>query len=61
MMTLDMDHHDINSTKICLKVSCGCMVLIDAPIAIKDRFAGNPWKTYHAYHKLAWPTAGLAI
>uniref|UniRef100_A0A0E0L3C8 Uncharacterized protein n=1 Tax=Oryza punctata TaxID=4537 RepID=A0A0E0L3C8_ORYPU len=35
------------------------MVLLLAPVAIKDRFTGNPWKTYCAYHKQEGATVGL--
>nr|BAC83669.1 hypothetical protein [Oryza sativa Japonica Group] len=42
-------------------VGCGCMVLLVVPIAIKDRFAGCPGRTYRAYHKPAWATARLVV
>jgi hypothetical protein len=42
-------------------VGCGCMVLLVAPMAFKDRFAGNTGRTYRAYHKPAWATAGLVV
>jgi hypothetical protein len=37
------------------------MVLLVAPMAIKDRFAGNPGRIYRAYHKPAWATARLVV
>ena len=47
--------------KINHMVGCGCMVLLVAPMAVKDRFAGNPGRTYRTYHKPAWATAGLVV
>ncbi len=42
-------------------VGYGCMVLLVAPVAVKDRFAGCPGRTYRTYHKPAWATAGLVV
>ena len=42
-------------------VGCGCMVLLVAPMAVKDRFAGCPGRIYRTYHKPAWATAGLVV
>ena len=42
-------------------VGCGCMVLLVAPMAVKDRFAGCPGRMYRTYHKPAWATAGLVV
>jgi hypothetical protein len=37
------------------------MVLLVAPMVIKDRFAGNPERIPRTYHKPAWTTAGLVV
>jgi hypothetical protein len=47
--------------KVHYMVGCGCMVLLVVPMAIKDRFAGCPGRTYRTYHKPAWATAGLVV
>ncbi len=44
-----------------LMVGCGCKVLLVAPMAIKDRFMGNPERLYHAYHKQEWATDRLVV
>ncbi len=55
-----MYNHGYNSSKICLMVGSGCMVLLDASMTFKDQFAGN-YGRITVYHKPTWATTGLVV